>query len=115
MIEGDTTNEHFARSTPTLFKKFLSLVTLLHQREAHRAYRMALKSTPGACIPAVYVYLCHCILSSSYLMYRIVHVSDLLRANDGNPDWHPQDPLLLHWAKFNMLGRSTVCVILLAC
>lgn len=36
---------------------------------------------------------------------REVHVSDLIRAHEGNPDSHPTDPTKIHWAKFNMIGK----------
>lgn len=36
---------------------------------------------------------------------REVHISDLIRAHEGNPDNHPTDPTKIHWAKFNMIGK----------
>lgn len=32
-------------------------------------------------------------------------MSDLIRAHEGNPDFHDDDPEKIHWAKFNMMGR----------
>jgi hypothetical protein len=87
-VEGDLTHEFFRRHTPAAYKQLLTFDLLLQPMHSHRAYRLALKNTEGACIPAI-----------------IVHVSDLLRANEGNSTWHPQDPTLVHWAKFNMLGQ----------
>ena len=37
--------------------------------------------------------------------YREIHLSDLIRAHEGNPDFHDEDPNKIHWAKFNMMGR----------
>ena len=36
---------------------------------------------------------------------REVHLSDLIRAHEGNGDFHPNDPSKIHWAKFNMMGK----------
>ena len=36
---------------------------------------------------------------------REVHISDLIRANEGNPDYFQSDPSKIHWGKFNMMGR----------
>lgn len=36
---------------------------------------------------------------------REIHLSDLIRAHEGNPDFHDDDPAKIHWAKFNMMGR----------
>ncbi len=37
--------------------------------------------------------------------HREIHLSDLIRAHEGNPDFHDEDPNKIHWAKFNMMGR----------
>lgn len=37
--------------------------------------------------------------------FREIHGSDLIRAHEGNPDAHDDDPTKIHWAKFNMLGK----------
>ncbi|KIK31774.1 hypothetical protein CY34DRAFT_19584 [Suillus luteus UH-Slu-Lm8-n1] len=87
-FQGDKTMEIFKNKTPDHYKNFLSWDVLLRQRGAHHAYRMALRSTKGACIPALEV-----------------HVSDLIRAHEGNPNVNLDDPSKIHWGKFNMFGR----------
>ena len=37
--------------------------------------------------------------------FREIHLSDLIRAHEGNPDYHDDDPARIHWAKFNMMAR----------
>jgi hypothetical protein len=48
-------------------------------------------------------------------MIREVHMSDLIRANEGNGDFNDADPSKIHWGKFNMMGRfvdtTTQCQI----
>lgn len=34
-----------------------------------------------------------------------IHLSDLIRAHEGNTDFHDDDPNHIHWEKFNMMGR----------
>ena len=34
-----------------------------------------------------------------------VHLLDLIRAHEGNPDYNNVHPSRIHWAKFNMIGR----------
>ena len=36
---------------------------------------------------------------------REIHLSDLIRAHEGNSDYYEDDPAKIHWAKFNMMGR----------
>ena len=36
---------------------------------------------------------------------REVHLLDLIRAHEGNPDYNNAHPSKIHWAKFNMIGR----------
>jgi hypothetical protein len=36
---------------------------------------------------------------------REVHMSDLIRAHEGNGDTNDAYPSKIHWAKFNMMGR----------
>ena len=36
---------------------------------------------------------------------REIHLSDLIRAHEGNPDYQDDDPSKIHWAKFNMMAR----------
>ncbi|KZV77736.1 ras GEF [Peniophora sp. CONT] len=85
---GDAVMEDFQRRAPGLYKTFQSWELLLKSAGSHRAYRMALKNTKGACIPAVEV-----------------HVLDLIRAQEGNKDWNSDDASKVHWAKFSMMGR----------
>lgn len=87
-FQGDETMEIFKNRTPDHYKNLLSWDVLLQHRGAHQAYRMALKNTKGACIPALEV-----------------HMSDLIRAHEGNPNVNPDDPAKIHWGKFNMFGR----------
>ena len=35
---------------------------------------------------------------------REVHISDLIKAHEGNGDTHESDPLKIHWGKYNMMG-----------
>ncbi|EGO02465.1 hypothetical protein SERLA73DRAFT_165636 [Serpula lacrymans var. lacrymans S7.3] len=87
-FQGDDTMEVFRTKAPEHFKNLLSWDVLLQHRGAHQAYRMALRNTKGACIPALEV-----------------HMSDLIRAQEGNPDYHPSDHGQIHWGKFNMFGK----------
>jgi hypothetical protein len=87
-FHGDATMEIFMTKTPELSKTFRSWEVLLQAVRSHRAYRMALKSSKGACIPALEV-----------------HISDLIRAHEGNADSHPDHPNKIHWGKFNMIGK----------
>jgi hypothetical protein len=87
-FQGDDTMEIFKSKTPDHYKNLLSWDVLLQHRGAHQAYRMALKNTKGACIPALEV-----------------HMSDLIRAHEGNPDFSATEPDKIHWGKFNMFGR----------
>ncbi|KAF7306943.1 Ras guanyl-nucleotide exchange factor [Mycena indigotica] len=85
---GDPTMEHFKAKSPDQAKNLQSWDVLLQQIRSHRAYRLALRNTKGACIPALEV-----------------HVSDLIRAHEANDDTNPSDPNKIHWGKFNMMGR----------
>ncbi|KAF8560386.1 ras GEF [Imleria badia] len=87
-FQGDDTMEIFKSKTPDHYKNLLSWDVLLQHRGAHQAYRMALKNTKGACIPALEV-----------------HMSDLIRAHEGNPDFSAAEANKIHWGKFNMFGR----------
>lgn len=44
---------------------------------------------------------------------REVHMSDLIRAHEGNPESNPDYPNKIHWGKFNMIGKfvhsTTLC------
>lgn len=45
----------------------------------------------------------HCPLTSVILSE--IHLSDLIRAHEGNTDFHDEDLNHIHWEKFNMMGR----------
>ncbi|KAJ7293598.1 ras guanine nucleotide exchange factor domain-containing protein [Mycena rebaudengoi] len=85
---GDQTKESFKAKSPDQAKNLQSWDVLLQQTRSHRAYRLALRNTKGACIPALEV-----------------HMSDLIRAHEANDDVNPTDPTKIHWGKFNMMGR----------
>lgn len=52
---GDQTMEQFKARSPEQAKNLQSWVVLLQHIRSHRAYRLALRNTKGACIPALYV------------------------------------------------------------
>ncbi|KAJ6604672.1 ras guanine nucleotide exchange factor domain-containing protein [Mycena vulgaris] len=85
---GDQTMEQFKAKSPDQAKNLQSWDVLLQQIRSHRAYRLALRNTKGACIPALEV-----------------HMSDLIRAHEANDDVNPTDSTKIHWGKFNMMGR----------
>ncbi|KAF5390357.1 hypothetical protein D9757_002906 [Collybiopsis confluens] len=85
---GDQTMEKFKQRSPEQAKALQSWDVLLQAMRAHRAYRMALRNTKGACIPALEV-----------------HMSDLIRAHEANDDVKAGDSTKIHWGKFNMMGR----------
>ncbi|KAE9411110.1 ras GEF [Gymnopus androsaceus JB14] len=85
---GDQTMEKFKQRAPEQAKALQSWDVLLQAIRAHRAYRLALRNTKGACIPALEV-----------------HMSDLIRAHEANDDAKSGDPNKIHWGKFNMIGR----------
>ncbi|THV04927.1 ras GEF [Dendrothele bispora CBS 962.96] len=85
---GDQTMERFKTKSPDHAKNLQSWDVLLQQIRASRAYRLALRNTKGACIPALEV-----------------HMSDLIRAHEANDDFQSSDRTKIHWAKFNMMGR----------
>ena len=39
------------------------------------------------------------------IINREVHLSDLHRADQGNPDTKPDEPTMINWAKYNMIGQ----------
>ncbi|KDQ54927.1 hypothetical protein JAAARDRAFT_38040 [Jaapia argillacea MUCL 33604] len=84
---GDATSDILKKSS-TRLKSLQSYDLLFQQRRSHRSYRMALKNTAGACIPALEV-----------------HLSDLIRTHEGNPDLHADDNTKIHWGKFTLLGK----------
>ncbi|KAI0271372.1 ras guanine nucleotide exchange factor domain-containing protein [Gloeopeniophorella convolvens] len=85
---GDPAIAKFQESNSKAHKHLQSWDLLFNSTGSHRSYRMALRNSKGACIPALEV-----------------HLSDLIRAHVGNGDFHADDPTKIHWAKFNMMGR----------
>ncbi|KAF9652036.1 ras GEF [Thelephora ganbajun] len=85
---GDLPMEIFKQRALEAYKSYQSWDLLFQAIRSHRAYRMALRNTKGACIPALEV-----------------HLLDLIRAHEGNPDYSSAHPSKIHWAKFNMIGR----------
>ncbi|KAH9946633.1 ras GEF [Amylocystis lapponica] len=86
--DGDQALDMFKKNAPEHWKSFQSWDQLLQSVRSHQRYRMALRNTKGACIPALEI-----------------HLSDLIRAHEGNSDYYDDDPTKIHWAKFNMMGR----------
>ncbi|CAA7265781.1 unnamed protein product [Cyclocybe aegerita] len=84
----DPTMEQLKSRSPDAAKNLMSWDVLLQQIRSHRAYRLALRNSKGACIPALEV-----------------HMSDLIRAHEGNGEVNESDPTKIHWGKFNMMGR----------
>ncbi|KAI0651839.1 ras GEF [Trametes meyenii] len=87
-FEGDESLELLRTKSADHWKSFQQWDQLLQSVRSHQKYRMALRNTKGACIPALEI-----------------HLSDLIRAHEGNPDYHDDDPTKIHWAKFNMMAR----------
>ncbi|KAI0361643.1 ras GEF [Trametes cingulata] len=87
-FDGDESLELLRSKSPEHWKSFQQWDQLLQSVRSHQKYRMALRNTKGACIPALEI-----------------HLSDLIRAHEGNPDYHDDDPSKIHWAKFNMMAR----------
>ncbi|KAG6851046.1 hypothetical protein H0H93_002938 [Arthromyces matolae] len=87
-FSGDETMEQFKARCPDHAKNLRSWDLLLQHIRSHRAYRLALRNSKGACIPALEV-----------------HMSDLIRAHEGNDDFYSSDSSKIHWGKFNMMGR----------
>ncbi|KAL1951959.1 hypothetical protein VTO73DRAFT_1108 [Trametes versicolor] len=87
-FEGDESLELLRTKSAEHWKSFQQWDQLLQSVRSHQKYRMALRNTKGACIPALEI-----------------HLSDLIRAHEGNPDYHDDDPGKIHWAKFNMMAR----------
>jgi hypothetical protein len=52
-FSGDQTMEQFKTRSPDQAKNLQSWVVLLQHIRSHRAYRLALRNTKGACIPAL--------------------------------------------------------------
>ncbi|KAI0778171.1 ras GEF [Trametes elegans] len=87
-FEGDESLELLRTKSAEHWKNFQQWDQLLQSVRSHQKYRMALRNSKGACIPALEI-----------------HLSDLIRAHEGNPDYHDDDPNKIHWAKFNMMAR----------
>jgi len=87
-FETDASMQLFKAKNASQFKLFQSFDHLLQAVRAHGKYRMALRNSKGACIPALEI-----------------HLSDLIRAHEGNTDFHDDDPNHIHWEKWNMMGR----------
>ncbi|KAI0348025.1 ras GEF [Trametopsis cervina] len=87
-FDTDATMQLFKTKDATHFKLLQSFDHLLQAARAHGKYRMALRNSKGACIPALEI-----------------HLSDLIRAHEGNTDFHDDDPDHIHWEKWNMMGR----------
>jgi hypothetical protein len=86
--EGDATFREFQRTHGPMYKLLLSNDVLLQGLRSHTAYRLALSTTFGACVPAIGI-----------------HMSDLIRAHEGNPDFAEDKPELVHWGKFAIFGK----------
>ncbi|KAI0094911.1 ras guanine nucleotide exchange factor domain-containing protein [Irpex rosettiformis] len=86
--ETDATMQQFRQRYNPNFKQFQSFDNLLQAVRAHSKYRLALRNSKGPCIPALEI-----------------HLSDLIRAHEGNSDFHDDDPTHIHWEKWNMMGR----------
>ncbi|KIP11969.1 hypothetical protein PHLGIDRAFT_98679 [Phlebiopsis gigantea 11061_1 CR5-6] len=87
-FDTDETMKLFKRKEQRQYKLFQSFDQLLQAIRAHGKYRLALRNSKGACIPALEI-----------------HLSDLIRAHEANTDFQDNDPTHIHWAKFNMMGR----------
>ncbi|TFK57283.1 ras GEF [Heliocybe sulcata] len=93
-FQGDETMAAFKEKSEKHYKQLQSYDVLLQSIRSHRAYRMALRNTRGACIPALEV-----------------HISDLIRTHEGNPDVKADDPSKIHWGKYNLMGRFISTII----
>lgn len=49
-----------------------------------------------------FAFLCHIYLN---FYHREVHMSDLIKAHEGNNESNSQHPGKIHWGKFNMMGK----------
>ncbi|GJE86098.1 ras GEF [Phanerochaete sordida] len=87
-LDYNETKKIFKRKENRQYKLLQSFDQLLQAMRAHSKYRLALRNSKGACIPATEI-----------------HLSDLLRAHEANVDFLDDDPNHIHWAKFNMIGR----------
>ena len=100
----DPTMEAFKSRSPDHLKHLQSWDVLLQQTRAHRSYRMALRNSKGACIPALWVIIHASMICTDFHSTREVHMSDLIKAHEGNEDTSDSDPQKIHWGKYNMMG-----------
>lgn len=103
--EGDPNMELLKTRSQDQWKTFQSWDQLLHSSRSHFKYRLALRNSKGACIPATYVLFNLCSLARYSRRPREIHILDLIRSNEGNADYYNDDRSKIHWAKFNMMGR----------
>jgi hypothetical protein len=94
--EGDASMAEFKRTYYPMWKKLSSFELLLKRSENYKRYRMAVANTTGPCVPAL-----------------AVHLSELQRTGDGNPDFADDQPELAHWGKFAILGK--IVDVLVSC
>lgn len=105
-FQGDETLDDFNLNYPEQAKCLQSWDVLLKQNRAHRSYRLALRNSKGSRIPALCVYSsCHSFSRFAEQLSREVHMSDLIKAHEGNQDKHESEPMLIHWGKYDMLAR----------
>jgi hypothetical protein len=90
----DPAMESFRKHSPDGSKLLRSWDVLFQSSGGHKAYRLALKNTAAPCVPALEI-----------------HMSDLLRTQEGNRDVHEQYPQLIHWAKFNLMAKFVDTVV----
>jgi hypothetical protein len=70
---------------------------LLQQTRARRSYRMALRNSKGACIPALWQWvIIHASMICTDFHSSEVHMSDLIKAHQGNEDNSDSDPQKIH-------------------
>jgi hypothetical protein len=69
-----------------------------------------------AYLHCAYPFGCYpCLKAEPMMAIREVHVSDLIRAHEGNAESNPDYPNKIHWGKFNMIGKfvqsTTLCQV----
>jgi hypothetical protein len=101
---GDSAMKTFMEKFPAKYENFRRHDTMLQSTRAHKTYRMQLRAAKGAAIPTPYVtsvgstMITNCFCSE-------VHIIDLIKSHEGNPDVSPVDPTKIHWAKWNMIAK----------
>ncbi|KIJ27173.1 hypothetical protein M422DRAFT_271663 [Sphaerobolus stellatus SS14] len=78
----------FRDSKLRLYQQYLGYGVLINSQNNHRSYRIALRHTNGPAVPDMEV-----------------HTFDIVRANDSNPNYKPDDSTKIHWGKFTLMGR----------